>query len=167
MLSLDTLLFLLTIVAALGCALVAGVFFAFSSFIMRALARISPPSGLAAMQAINVAVLNPGFLGLFLGTAGVCLALTVAVVWLRPVSGAGLLVFGSLAYLIGTLLVTLAFNVPRNERLARVDGSDPESMAYWREYVAGWTGWNHVRTVAALAAAAAFTMALTRLRVGP
>jgi uncharacterized membrane protein len=31
---------------------------------------------------------------------------------------------------------------------------------HWRRYVAEWTRWNHVRVVAALAAAAAYTEAL-------
>ncbi len=44
---------------ALGSALVAGVFFAFSTFVMKALGRLQPEQGIAAMQSINVTVLNP------------------------------------------------------------------------------------------------------------
>ena len=44
--------------ALLGAAVIGGVFFAFSSFIMKALARIPSPEGIAAMQSINVVVLN-------------------------------------------------------------------------------------------------------------
>ena len=55
-------------VAAIGCGLVAGIFFAFSSFVMPALGRIAPEQGINAMQSINVAVLNVGFLSLFVGT---------------------------------------------------------------------------------------------------
>jgi uncharacterized membrane protein len=40
---------LLTFASALGCGLIAGVFFAFSSFVMRALARLPPARGVAAM----------------------------------------------------------------------------------------------------------------------
>jgi uncharacterized membrane protein len=58
-------LFALTLAAALGCALLGGLFFAFSNFVMKALMRIPAPSGIAAMQAINVTVLNPLFLGLY------------------------------------------------------------------------------------------------------
>jgi len=49
----DRLLFGLTLVSALGCGLTAGVFFAFSSFVMKALGRIQPAQGIAAMQSIN------------------------------------------------------------------------------------------------------------------
>ncbi len=47
--------------ALLGSALVGGVFFAFSSFVMKALARVPSPEGIAAMQSINVVVINPSF----------------------------------------------------------------------------------------------------------
>ena len=46
----DNLLFVLTLSSALGCGLIAGVFFAFSAFVMRALARLEPAQGMAAMQ---------------------------------------------------------------------------------------------------------------------
>ena len=77
MLTADKLLVALTLVSALGCGLVAGVFFAFSAFVMKALSRLSPRYGIVAMQSINVAVLNPWFLGTFLGTAAACLVALV------------------------------------------------------------------------------------------
>lgn len=156
----DELLFTLTLVAALGCGLVAGIFFAFSNFVMKALARIHAGSGIAAMQSINVVVLNPLFLGLFIGTAAICLLLAIYSLlrWQSPATV--WLLAGSALYIIGTFIVTIAFNVPRNEALARVDASHPEATRVWHNYVAGWTRWNHVRTVAALAAAVFFTIAL-------
>jgi len=66
MATVDDLLFALTLCAALGCGLMAGVFFAFSSFVMNALARLTPGEGIAAMQSINVAVINPLVHGSFL-----------------------------------------------------------------------------------------------------
>ena len=55
----------LTFLAAISCGLAAGIFYAFSSLVMRALARISPPAGIAAMQSINVSVVNPWFIAAF------------------------------------------------------------------------------------------------------
>jgi len=49
----QNLIFILTLVSALGCGLIAGVFFAFSAFVMKALARLPPAQGIAAMQSIN------------------------------------------------------------------------------------------------------------------
>lgn len=68
----------LTLLSALGCGLVGGVFFAFSTFVMKALAALSPPQGIAAMKSINIAVLNPMFLGFFLGTGLLCIILVIS-----------------------------------------------------------------------------------------
>jgi len=70
------------------------------------------------------------------------------------------LLAGAALYLIGTFLVTLACNVPRNNALAAVARAQPDAAAHWASYLAGWTAWNHVRTAAALAAAACFGLAL-------
>lgn len=79
----DGLLFALKLVSALGCGLIAGVFFAFSSFVMKALGRLAPAEGMA-----------------------------------------------------------------------------PEAAKLWVDYLVSWTAWNHVRTVAALLAAASFAISL-------
>ena len=139
------MLFWLTFAAALGCALVGGIFFAFSNFVMKALFRIPAPSGIAAMQAINLTVLNPLFFALFFGTAALC-ALLLFLRWESPFA-----LGGAVLYLIGTLGVTMVFNVPRNNALARVDPAS--SVSDWRRYVQEWTWWNHVRTLAAVTAA--------------
>ena len=68
---------------------------------------------------------------------------------------------GSLLYLIGTILVTMAFNVPLNNKLASVSANSAEGAAVWKRYLSAWTTWNDVRTAASLAASASFIMALT------
>ncbi|MBW0170087.1 MAG: anthrone oxygenase family protein [Hydrogenophaga sp.] len=138
---------LLSLATALGAATVGGVFFAFSSFVMRALAQLPAAQGVAAMQRINVVVINPWFMGVFIGT----LLLSVACVVLALQSSHPLQLAAGLLYAMGTFGVTVAFNVPRNERLARLGADTPEATAYWPIYVREWTRWNHVRTVAALA----------------
>src|SRR5215470_4304469 len=153
---------LLTFVAALGSGLVAGIFFAFSNFVMKALAHVPAAQGIAAMQSINVVVLNKWFFAVFLGGALCCLVLGVTsfLRWQKP--DAGYLLVGSLLYLIGTILVTIACNVPLNDALAVVDPSSADAGRAWTNYLKNWTTWNHVRTIAALAAAASFTVALCR-----
>jgi uncharacterized membrane protein len=155
-------LFALKLAAALGCGLIAGVFFAFSSFVMSALARIQPAQGISAMQSINIVVINPLFMVVFVGTAVACLGLAVSSLlgWHQP--GAGFVLAGSLLYIVGTFLVTMVFNVPLNDALAKVDPGSLESANLWVSYVGTWTIWNHVRTAAALGAAASFTLALWR-----
>lgn len=156
-------LFVLTFVSALGCGLIAGVFFAFSNFVMKALARLPPEQGIAAMQSINVVVLNRWFLGVLLGTAATCLVLVVLSLTIWHTSGAAYLLIGGLLYVVGTVAVTRVFNVPRNDALAAVDAASADGVKVWADYVTTWTAWNHVRTAAALAAAALLTLALRSL----
>lgn len=156
----DGLLFTLTLLAALGSGLVAGVFFAFSTFVMSALARLPAPQGIAAMQSINVVVLNPWFLGLFFGTAAIGLLLTILSLLAGSGRSATWAIAGALLYLLGSILVTMRGNVPLNQALAAAQPEGAEGAALWTRYVARWTAWNHVRTAASLAAAAAFILAL-------
>jgi uncharacterized membrane protein len=155
-------LFALVFSAALGCGLMAGLFFAFSVSVMKALARLPPAVGIAAMQAINVAILNPVFGIAFFGTAIACLLVTIASFLRWHDAGAVYLLIGGMVYLAGSFLVTLLFNVPRNNTLASLKPADPNSARQWASYLAGWTAWNHVRTAAALTAAASLTVALCR-----
>ena len=156
----DRLITGLIFLSALGSGLVAGTFFAFSTFVMAALARLPATQGIAAMQSINVVVINPLFMGTMFGTALAGLALGVAAIvgWGEP--SAVYLLGGGLLYLVGTVLVTMVFNVPRNDALAGLVPDSGEAASLWLRYVAEWTNWNHVRTVAALAASAAFVLAL-------
>jgi uncharacterized membrane protein len=158
----DDVLYGLTFAAALGSGLIGGLFFAFSAFVMTALGRLAPPEGIAAMQSINVAVINPVFFTAFFGTAALCFILTFAA--LVKSSGAPTLplIAGSLLYLLGTIGVTIVCNVPLNNRLAAVAPESAAGASVWQHYLKVWTMWNHVRTIAALAAAACFIVALVR-----
>lgn len=149
----------LILICALGCGVIAGFFFAFSVCVMRALARLVPAQGAAAMRSINIVVINPWFLSVFFGIALACLgAMALALLQWEPLRGSLLLAGGAL-YLVGTIFVTMRFNVPRNDRLAAAP-DDAALTGLWADYVLSWTAWNHVRTVAALAAAILFTAAL-------
>jgi uncharacterized membrane protein len=155
----DGYLFPLTVIAALGCGLIAGVFYAFSVMVMRSLAQLPPQHGVAAMQAINVAALRPVFLWVFTGTAAVCAAVVVGslVDWN---DASPYLVVGGLLYLVGSFGLTVGYHVPRNEALDRVEPSSPDAPRLWSRYVREWTMGNHVRGAASLAAAALLTIAL-------
>jgi uncharacterized membrane protein len=144
-------LLVLTFVTALGAAVAAGVFFAFSNFVMRALGRIPAAAGIRAMQEINVTVINRWFMTALFGTGVACLALIVVSLadW-ESSYGPYLLAAGAL-YVVGTVVVTMALNVPRNEALARVEPDSGEGAGVWDRYLVEWTRWNSVRTVASLA----------------
>lgn len=160
MTTLDLSLFVLTLLAAVGSALVGGVFFGFSMFVMTALVRRPPVESIAAMQSINVVVLRSGFMPAFLGTAVVCAVGAIFAIWRWDEPGAVYRLVGGALYLIGCFGVTIAFNVPRNDALASLLPGSSEAAKYWPTYASEWTAWNHVRTAAAIAAAIAFCLAL-------
>lgn len=152
----------LTLAAAVGSGLMAGVFMAFSTAVMRALGNLPPAHGIAAMQSINVAIVNPWFLTPFFGTGVICLVLVVAGLarWHAPVTPYWLA--GSALYLAGAVLVTVFANVPRNQALDAVDANSVAAARLWADHLEVWTAWNHVRTAAAVAAAVCFTIAYRR-----
>ncbi|MBO0681026.1 DUF1772 domain-containing protein [Mycolicibacterium sp. S2-37] len=147
----------LTVAAIVTSAAVGGLFYAFSTFVMRGLDRTDPVSAITAMRGINAeAQANAPFLALFTGSALLAVAVGVATVlrWHQP--GNGYLLTGA-ALGVVAFVVTVAFNVPLNNHLA---GLAPAAMpaadaaAEWRAYFSSWTAWNHVRTVGGFAAAA-------------
>ena len=147
-------------VALLGSALIAGTFFAFSSFVMKALARLPSSEGIVAMQSINVVVINPSFLGAFMGTAVLSLGMVGLTLIDRSHPSAMFFLVGAISYLTGTFLVTILGNVPLNDQLAALSSTDPSASDLWKHYLDRWTTWNHVRTVAAMVAALLFTLGL-------
>jgi uncharacterized membrane protein len=158
-----SLLYITTFAAVLGSGLVAGIFYAFSTFIMKALGRLPPEKGIAAMQSINVVIVNPWFIPLFIGTAVLCVFIAVLTFVQRPPSAMTWLMAGSALYVVGTFVFTMLFNVPRNHALDAVDAASPEGASLWADYLVTWTFWNHVRTVASLGAMASFMVALNKL----
>ncbi|GHH62677.1 anthrone oxygenase family protein [Lentzea cavernae] len=132
-----------TLIAVAATGLMAGVFFAFSVAVMPGLADLTPEHARGAMRRINARIQNPVFLLVFLGTAVVC----------------GIEVFqgriaGGLLYVLGCFVLTMAVNVPMNNRLERTDD------AYWPEYLRKWTLWNHVRAACCLASTVTLLLGL-------
>ncbi len=148
----------LVLLAALGSAIIGGLFFAFSTFIMAALAARPPAEGMAAMVSINRVILRSLFIPVFFGTAllSVAIAAHALIAW-RPASA--WLLGGAAAYLMLSILSTMVFNVPLNNAIDRADPANDNS-ALWSDYVVRWNRWNHIRTVASLAAAGLFVGAL-------
>jgi uncharacterized membrane protein len=150
---------LLSAGVGLASAMVGGVFLGFSDFIMRALDRAEPAAAIAVMQQINVTVLRSVFLTVFLLLAPACLAAS-AVAWQTGAQGQSLWIYaGTAVYIMGSLLVTIAGNVPMNNRLAAMDPDAQKSRDYWQIYRRRWTRLNTIRTIASLIAAACFLFA--------
>jgi uncharacterized membrane protein len=146
-------------IGALGCGLMAGVYFAFSAFIMTALGGVGHP-GTVAMNSINTVILRSLFMPIFFATTLASAALVVlGLMEIRGTRGA-LMVAGGILYVAGMFLVTMFCNVPLNNALLAVASESRTGTAIWQDYLKRWTRWNHVRTVSCLLATAAFIAAL-------
>lgn len=156
----DQLIFAVTMLAALGTALLAGNFFAFSVFLMRALGGLSAERGIVAMQAITLAIRGIPFLILFFGTTALAAVVAVVAVLKHGAPGSCYLLTGSLVFLIGTFCVTMLRNVPLNRTLTRVTPGSKEGHEMWKHFQSSWGMWNHVRSVTSLIACAFLIMAL-------
>ncbi len=147
------------VIGAVGSGLVAGVMLAFSTSVMPGLGRRPASHAVAAMQAMNSAILNPVFGLVFGGTTLVCAALAVTAPLTTDQEGAGWRALGGLLYVVGTFGVTMVVNVPMNEALDEVDPDSDEAAEHWQQYLRRWTAWNHLRTVLATAAATVLVVA--------
>jgi uncharacterized membrane protein len=155
--SIPTLLLLAT---AITSALTAGVFYAFSSFVMAGLGKVPADQGANAMNAINVTVITPSFMILFMGTTLLCTLLGGWSLFSFSDLDSKLILTACLAYLIGCFGVTMAFNVPLNDQLAAA--SPAEIGAIWQNYLRIWTRWNTVRTIAPAISAILLIIVLMR-----
>ncbi|TPJ50403.1 DUF1772 domain-containing protein [Mesorhizobium sp. B2-4-9] len=152
---LPTLIF----IAAIGSGVVGGVFFAFSNFVMPAMARLPAAGGIAAMNSINITVITPMFMTALFGTGLICLVLIAGAIigWQQP--GSFWLLAGAVIYLVGNPIVTMVFNVPLNDALAAIDPASSNGAAVWTTYLRDWVMWNHVRAITAITALASFWFA--------
>ena len=155
----STAMTILGLASLLGAALMAGTFYAFSVFVMKALGHIPAAAGMAAMQSINVVVINRWFLSVFMGTAALSVVL-VGLALFHGQPGSLWMLGGGLAYALGTFLVTVVGNIPLNNELARAPATEPDGQAVWGRYLVRWTQWNHVRTAFAVIATLLFALGL-------
>lgn len=134
--------------SAISVGLMAGVYFTFSAFMMRALDAIEPPAGMLAMQSINRIIVQSSFLPIFFASTLACIALCVIAVTDLANAGSFWALVGSATYVFGMFVVTLIGNVPLNNRLEAVSADGPEGREMWSLYLKKWTAWNHIRTIA-------------------
>jgi uncharacterized membrane protein len=138
--------------AMLGSGLVAGLCFAFASFIMRSFDRLGTRQAVRAMQAINAGILRSTAMPIWFGTAllGLLVAVTATE---QPIA-----IAAATLYAIGAILITGLGNVPLNEALDLVDPDAPGAEAAWRHYRVYWGRWNALRTVVCALAAVGFAL---------
>jgi uncharacterized membrane protein len=150
----------LILISALSSALVAGMFYAFSSFVMAALGRIPANEGINAMNSINVTVITPSFMVCFMGSALLGIVLGGWALLSISQFDSLLILLGCLLYVVGCFGVTMVFNVPLNNQLAATSSTD--GSVFWQSYLQTWTMWNTVRTAAAALASMVFVAVALR-----
>ena len=112
------------------------------------------------MQSINEVIVRPAFLIVFLGT-GVACALAFGLGWQHLSKDMlAYVTAGGAVYALGSIAVTIAFNVPLNNRLAAVDPESKEGVKMWQVYLTKWTRWNHVRSIATIVSTVLLLLAL-------
>lgn len=148
-----------TAITVLGSGIVAGVFFTFSTFVMKALAGLPPAEGIAAMQAINLAAVTPPFMAALFGSGLGAIALVATAAPDLSEAGAVLRLAGGIVYLLGPVGLTITYHVPRNDHLAALDPTDPAAAVHWDGYTTTWTSMNHLRTLTALTTTSLLTIA--------
>ena len=148
----DTIVTLSLFIAALGAGLMAGVYFAFSGFIMRSFDELPGARAADAMNAINEVILRSWFMPLFFASTLLYAALAVVALIDSGLAGRWLILAAGLIYVIGMFLCTAARNVPLNNRLAATAGDARAAAETWAHYRQHWTRWNHLRSVCSLAA---------------
>lgn len=152
---------ILLIIAILGTGIVAGAFFAFSTFVLQGIDRAGAAEAARAMRGINVTAVRAPFMIAIFGTALIAAVLLVMAFLGQPAGATWWSITGAVLYLIGVVGVTGGANVPRNNALAAPADSDAAALAEaWHVFRRGWLAWNHVRTLTSTAACLAFVLAL-------
>ncbi|GAB1819951.1 anthrone oxygenase family protein [Herbidospora sp. RD11066] len=150
-------MFALTALAA-GLALllmgnIAGLFYAYSVSVIPGLNATRADHAVAAMQQINVKILNPVFFASFIGAPLVAAVAGVLLLSSGQRAAAVLIFAGAAVYVLGAFIPTMIVNVPLNNALvAAGDITDPARAAQvWAAFAPKWAPWNHLRTVASCA----------------
>lgn len=146
------------VVAAVAAALNAGAFFAFSNFVMPALADLDDERGTEAMQSINRFAPNPLFVATIVGAAAIGVPAVVSE-WGAWADAPFRWLFAGVGLSSLTLVITVSRNVPRNDALDALDPTAPSTSCAWSDYVVGWTRWNTARTITSAASLAAYVIA--------
>ena len=150
----------ITVGAIAGAGVMTGLLFAFSNFVMQALAKLPSTEGMFAMQQINEKIINPVFLAFFMGTPLLCGTIGLYSAWNLGSIGSAFSLAGSILYLIGPFGITMLCNVPLNNRLALADVNQAEVI--WPDYQIRWQRWNHARTYIGLVSIVLLALGLVR-----
>lgn len=148
-----------TLAAAIGAGLSAGVYLAFSTFIMPGLRTLPAPRAITAMNSINrAAPSNPVLMLLLFGTGVLCVLVMIAGFRQHGTVGAWQIA-GAVLYL-ASVLILVGYHVPHNNQLMTVDPNGAGVGEIWSHFYSAWMAWNHARTLTAFGGAVGMVLAL-------
>ncbi len=152
----------LAVATGLGSCAVGVVYSVFSLNVMPALARLPAAEAIVRMQHFNERAVMWPFMSMFFGTAALsAYALAKEAGARDPRPRSALRAVGSGMYLAGFLL-TVAFHVPRNDALERLDPASEAAPVAWAGFLSEWTSGNHVRAALSIVGAAALLLSAVR-----
>ena len=144
---------IILIITATATGLIAGLFYAYSCSVNIGLGRLPDKEYIAAMQSINIAILNPLFFVSFLGTL-LLLPLSTYLNFEQPLSTRFLLLLAAaIIYAIGVFGVTMLGNVPLNDALAGFDLEHASVKSIYEQRIRfeqPWLFLHQVRTIASV-----------------
>jgi uncharacterized membrane protein len=150
----------LTIGAAVGAGISAGVYFAFATFVMPGLRRVSHSQAISAMNGINKsAPASPLLMLALFGTGVVCVLLMISGFRHLDDPKAVWVIAGGALYIV-SVLITVMYHVPHNDQLMKVDPNGAGAGSTWSHFYSSWMAWNHVRTLAAAGGTVSLVLAL-------
>jgi uncharacterized membrane protein len=139
------------LLAALAVALMAGLFYNWTTAIIPGLQKLANKEYISAMQSFNRSIQNPFFFLSFLG-ASVLLPLCSYLHYQLPLpANFYFILIATVLYLAGVMAVTIAGNIPLNNMLHKFDPSNTpaEKIAAMRlAFENKWNNLNTIRTIA-------------------
>ncbi len=150
-----TLFYATLLTAALSCALVTGIIFAFAMVIMPGIGVLDDRGFLRAFQVIDAVIQHgsPLFFLVWLGSAVTVCAAGLLGLWTAAGADRVLLVVAATVYLVGVQVPTVTVNVPLNNAVQRLDvaATTPAAARDARlAFEPRWNQWNVVRLWLAL-----------------
>lgn len=145
-----------TTVAAVATGLTAGVYLAFSVLVMPALPAAGTRPAVALMQRVNRLAERPVF-GIVFAAAALGSAWILVAPWFTG-DGRSAAATAGAALSFAAFVITMTVNVPRNRRLAAIDGSIPAELAGWPAIARPWCRANHLRAGCATLGLIAFLL---------
>jgi len=145
------------VAAGLLSGIFAGFMYGYTYSVVPGLRQMKPDQHIIAMQEINVKIINPAFMVVFLGPV---FLLPLATYLYRAEASFPLVLAAAVLYIVGVFGVTAAGNVPMNNRLEtiraeQISEAEAETVRQWYHGIRSrWMIFHNLRTALAIVATA-------------